>query len=286
MQFKQWILAVLLCPTLVFAAPKVDKIVFVVFENVSEEDTILQPTFKKVAQESAYFSDFYAVARPSLPNYIAMTAGSTFDIRSDNKIDLDQTSLANLLDNKKLTWKVYAENYPTDKGCFTDEHTPDGLYARNHNPFISFTYVSRDENRCKQIVNAQAHFKQDLYKNQLPNFSMYIPNVINNGHKNGIKDAETWLKNYLYPVMKSETAKKQNVLFILTFDEGNHDPKDPLFAENKVYTAFYGPMINPTVVKTHYDFYNLLRTIEDNWQLGTLDRNDKLAMPMSSVIWR
>ncbi|MFA6038029.1 MAG: alkaline phosphatase family protein [Legionellales bacterium] len=281
------LLTALFTPIVLLAAqPTIDKIVLIVFENVSEEDTIKQPTFKEIALKSAYFSDFHAVARPSLPNYIAMTAGSTFGITSDHKIDLDKTSLVNLLDNKKLSWKVYAENYPEDKGCFLEDHSDDGLYARNHNPFISYTYVSQNPSRCKQIVNAQAHFTQDIAQNKLPNFSLYIPNIINNGHRNGIADAEKWLKEYLYPIMISDVIKKENVLFILTFDEGNKNITDPKFVENKIYTAFYGPMINPTVVNRHYDFYNLLRTIEDIWQLGSLDRNDKTASPIQATIWK
>lgn len=286
MQFRKWIFAVLLTPSLVFASPHIDKIVLVIFENVSEEDTIVQPTFRKIAQESAYFNNFYAVSRPSLPNYIAMVAGDTFNIQSDDKIDLKQSSLANLLDNKKLSWKVYAENYPENKGCFTEQRSIDNLYVRNHNPLMSFTYVNADPVRCKNIVNAQAHFQQDINNNQLPHFSMYIPNLINNGHRNGIQDAEKWLKNYLYPIMKSDKVKKENVLFILTFDEGNKNPKDPKFFENKVYTAFYGPMIKPTVIKTHHNFYDLLRTIENVWQLGTLNRKDHDATMITSTIWK
>lgn len=283
---KLTLLLLLLMPSILFAAPSIDKIVIVVFENVSEEDTIKQPTFKEIALNSAYFSDFHAVARPSLPNYIALTAGDTFGISSDNKIDLDQTSIVNLLDNKKYSWKVYAENYPEEKGCFTDVKTDDGLYVRNHNPFMSYTYVTGDPSRCKQIVNAQKHFLNDVQANNLPHYSLYIPNTMNNGHQTGILAAEKWLKDYLYPIMKSDAVKKDNVLFILTFDEGNKDHNDPKFAENKIYTAFYGPMVKTIVIEQHYDFYNLLRTIEDVWQLGSLDRKDKMATPIDSTIWK
>jgi hypothetical protein len=76
------------------------------------------------------------------------------------------------------------------------------------------------------------------------------------------------------------------VLFILTFDEGNKNPKDPKFFENKVYTAFYGPMIKPGVIKTHYDFYDLLRTIEVILKLDSLGRKDHDATTITSSIWR
>ncbi len=282
---KLTLLFTLIFSTVVFAAPSVDKIVIVVFENASEEDVIKLATFKDIAQNSAYFNNFHAVARPSQPNYIALTAAHTYGITSDDKIDLDEKSIANLLDDKKYSWKVYAENYPENKGCFTDDKSDDGLYVRKHNPFISYTYINQDPNgRCKQIVNAQNHFKNDLTSNKLPHYSFYIPNLVNDGHSlMGITAAEEWLKEYFYPLMKQAN---KNTLFILTFDEGNKTPTDPKFAENKVYTAFYGPMVNQMIISERYDFYNLLRTIEELWQLGSLDRNDKTATPITSVIWK
>jgi hypothetical protein len=36
-----------------------------------------------------------------------------------------------------------------------------------------------------------------------------------------------------------------------------------------------GPMVDPNAYdSTHYDHYSLLRTIESNWELGNLGRND------------
>ena len=36
-----------------------------------------------------------------------------------------------------------------------------------------------------------------------------------------------------------------------------------------------------TVDKTLYNHYSLLKTVEDNWDLGDLGRNDKTAIPFS-----
>lgn len=269
------------------AAPIFDKVVIVVFENINQVDAIKQPTFKEIANNGVFFENFFAVARPSLPNYIAMTAGSTLNIKSDDMVSLNEKSIVNLLDDsKKYTWKIYAENYPENSGCFLGNKSADGLYVHNHNPFISYTYITNDPNgRCKQIVNAQNHFAKDLAANSLPNYAFYIPNVNHNGHNLGIASAEQWLKESLYPLMQSDAAKKNNVLFILTFDESNNHPTDPLYAENKIYTAFYGPMVKKMVVSDHYNFYSLLNMLEKEWKLGTLGRNDKTAAPITDKIW-
>ena len=74
----------------------------------------------------------------------------------------------------------------------------------------------------------------------------------------------------------------QDRLVIITFDEG--DNKHPTL-ENQIYTLFYGNMVKNTIVQQRYDFYNMLRTIEDNWQLGTLGLNDATSKPITGI-WK
>jgi hypothetical protein len=259
------------------------KIVTIVFENENAADTLLFPTFKEIADNGAYFNHFHAVARPSQPNYIAMTAASTFGINHNNNIDLDETSIANLLDDNGYTWKVYAENYPGN--CYTASASPDNLYRRKHNPFISYTYISRNPTRCAQIVNAQDNFLKDVENDTLPDYSFFIPNIPNSGH-DGVEVADEWLRTYMYPIMQKFKDNNESVLFVLTFDESNPDVNDPGYAENKVYTVLYGAMVNTMVVDTDYNFYDLLRTQEDIWQLGSLYRYDNEATAITPLIWK
>jgi hypothetical protein len=49
-------------------------------------------------------------------------------------------------------------------------------------------------------------------------------------------------------------------------------------ADNYVYCALLGDMVKAeTIEADHYDHYGLLRTIEENFGLGTLERNDLTA---------
>jgi hypothetical protein len=44
----------------------------------------------------------------------------------------------------------------------------------------------------------------------------------------------------------------------------------------------HGSIFKPgTVDKTKYDHYSMLKTIEDNWDLGDLGRHDKAAIPFN-----
>lgn len=274
----------MLFSTLVFAViPDISpfkKVVIVVFENTDEADAIQQPTFATLANRGAYFTNFHAVARPSQPNYIAMTSADTHGIDHNNPVSLSVASIVDLIDNHSLTWKAYAEDYPGN--C--DLVASSGRYVRKHNPFMSYANITENKVRCAQVVNA-AEFSQDIELDTLPDFSFYIPNLVNNGHDLGVGAADEWLEKFLLPLMHHENVQKNDVLFVLTFDESNPkgDPDD--VAENQIYTTFYGTMVNNVKLGEYYDFYNLIRTIEDAWELGTLDLNDKNAAPVNPIVW-
>lgn len=63
-------------------------------------------------------------------------------------------------------------------------------------------------------------------------------------------------------------------LIIVTWDE------DDYTESNKIDTYMLGSMIPPGTKDGHfYNHYSLLRTVEDNWEIGTLGRNDDKAIP-------
>ncbi len=60
----------------------------------------------------------YAVTHPSLPNYLALTGGSTFGIDSDcTDCSVSTTGLADQFAGRGLSWKAYMEGLPYP--CFT-----------------------------------------------------------------------------------------------------------------------------------------------------------------------
>lgn len=70
----------------------------------------------------------------------------------------------------------------------------------------------------------------------------------------------------------------EGTLIVVTFDEADFDAVgyDTNYdGPNQIYTVLLGDMITPgTVVSTPYNHYNLIRTVEENFQLGSLNKND------------
>lgn len=239
-------------------------VVVIMLENTDAANALKQPYMKSLTSKGAYVADMHALTHPSQPNYIGFVAGSMLGVTGNSNVDVDARHIGNLLNDKGLTWKAYAENLPNTP-CYTGKSS--GKYARRHEPFISFKNVQSNPTQCANIVNATAFFN-DLSANNLPTFSFYIPNNDNNGHDTGVKFADTWLSNTFGPIFNN-SKYTQDTLFVVTFDE------DEGSSANIIYTAFVGAGVKPAATaSSKYTLYSLLRTIEDIFQLGTLGKSD------------
>ncbi|CAG8442277.1 phosphoesterase family-domain-containing protein [Gigaspora rosea] len=259
-----------------------DRIVLIIFENTNASVAYADPYFKEITQRpnGVYLSQFYAVVHPSEPNYVAQIAGSTYGILDDETYDIDATTLVDLLEDKKVSWKGYFENYPGD--CFLNATGgASRLYARKHNPFFSFTTVTKNSTRCAKVVNA-SQLDDDIKNNEVPQFVYFVPNLNDDAHDTNITYASSWFKSWFEPKLK-EPSFTDNTLFFITFDESDND-NDTV---NHIYSALYGCPVkedNDHNDITHYNHYSYLRTVEDNWCLSSLNRNDSDATPFTKYL--
>jgi hypothetical protein len=248
-----------------------DHVFIILLENGNYSEAIAQPYLKQLAGQGALLSNYFAVAHPSYPNYLALVAGSTFGINSDSQTTLTQTSLVDLLGKAGISWKFYAEQYPENK-CFTG--TQSGDYVRKHLPVLSFKNVQSDPALCGKVVPA-SQLNKDLVAGNLPDYSFYVPDLKNDGHDTGVAYASKWLAGFLPPLLKGFGA---GTLVVVTFDEAESG------SNNQVYTVLAGPPVKPgSSNNTGYTHYDLLRTIEDNFQLGNLGREDAKAKDISGI---
>lgn len=255
--------------------PRFKRVMVVVMENTDYNEALSLPFFTALAKRGTLFSQFRAETHPSQPNYIAMIAGDTMGVTSDFSANIDGTHLGDLLERKGLDWRVYAENYPGN--CFLGSSS--GKYVRKHVPFLSFKNVQTNQARCAKIVNSNA-FPRDVNTNHLPAFSMYIPNLLNDGHDTGAAFADKWLSATFGPLVSNQNFMRDTLL-IVTFDES-----EKLTPGNQIYTVFIGANVAPgTLNSTPTNHYSMLRTIEDNFGLGTLGRNDAKT-PGVLGIWK
>jgi hypothetical protein len=272
------------------AAPPVgkhfDHVVIVVMENEGTDQALADPYISSLSRRAAWFPRYYAITHPSFPNYLAIVAGTTFGIDTDHRpAPLKGATIADRLEEKKLTWKSYAEDYPG--GCFlgsgagagklTPAAAPTELYARKHVPLLAFASIESNPARCARVVNA-SHFMRDARAGKLPNYSFYTPNMFNDGHDTSLEASSKWLQAFLR-ALEGTIAMHQRTLVVITWDEGGN-------RDNRVLTLLLGNVIKPGKYSTALTHYSLLRTIEDNFGLGTVAANDRRASPFPERVWR
>ena len=244
-----------------FKQPDIQHIVVVILENKNADDALRQPFLARLANEGALLHDYYAMAHPSQPNYIALISGSFAGVRGDGNVTLDRLHLGDTLTKAGVSWKSYAEGYPG--ACSTAKSA--GRYVRKHEPFLSFANVQRnDGGLCDHIVGGE-QFLPDVTAGRLPQFSLFIPDMDDDAHDQPIAYADRWLSRTFGPLMTDEF--RRSTLLIVTFDEDAGHGKRP----NHVYTALWGAGVRPGAVSNDvYDHYDLLRTIEATFHLDPL----------------
>ncbi len=247
------------------------RVLVVVLENTDYQDAMAIPYLRSLASRGTLFSDYHAISRPSYPNYLAMTAGGTFGVDDSEQRTFKTHTVARLLENRGYTWRAYAQGYPGD--CNLTSHQ--GAYWRKHVPFLSFTAVTDDPARCAAVVD-ERQFVVDYESEQLPSFAFYVPDIRNDGHDTGVAFAGQWLERFLEPLL-ADRRFMQETLVVVTFDEADS-------SDNQVYTVFLGDMVRTgLVVDEPTNHYNVLRTIEENFQTGTLGRRDAVNGPLTRV---
>lgn len=270
---KLILILALLTLTLPALASNFNKVLVIVFENTEYSNAIKQPFFSSLAKEGALLTNFKAAIHPSQGNYIAMVAGTTFNIAHDKPIDLNERHLGDLLEEAKKDWRLYAEDYPGN--CFLGKTSGD--YARKHVPFLSFVNVQKNPSRCAKVVEG-IQFLNDFEAGTLKDFSMYIPNLKNDGHDTGITFGDRWFKQNFNSFLHSPKFPK-DLLVVVTFDEGTTP-------NNQIYTLLYGANVMPgTKSARPYNFYSLLKTYEDALGLSSLNKNDMDAQLIDDV-WK
>ena len=253
----------------------IEHVFVVVLENADASVAEKLPFFSRLAAHGARLARYYSITHPSQPNYIAMTAGTTWSV-TNTIVTLNVAHLGDLLENANRTWRVYAENYPGN--CYLGTSTPDQLYVRRHVPFISFANVQKNPARCaSHIVNATA-LDADVAAGTLPSYALYIPNNRHNGHDTSANLADAWLESRFGPLLK-DIRFTRNTLFIVTYDESA-----PGNENLRVAMVLWGAGVRPGVSMQRYDHYSLLRTIEELFGTGTLGQRDARAEPIRDVL--
>jgi phosphatidylinositol-3-phosphatase len=246
-------------PRLAGGAPS--HIAVIVMENKESGDVIGSPEApfeNRLARRYGLATSMYAVAHPSLPNYLALTGGSTFGIDSDcTDCSVPATSLVDQLERAGVNWKAYMEGLPDS--CFLGASSGD--YAKKHDPFVYYTRVSSDRARCGRIVPL-ARLDADERANDLPTFIWITPDLCHDTHDCSVAIGDRFLSELIPPLLAGLGPRG---LLILTWDEGSSDDGCCRLASGgHVPTILAGQAVRPgSVIRTPADLYSVLQTVED-----------------------
>ena len=212
--------------------------IFIIVEENETAQAILgnsaAPYLNQLAKEGAVALNYSAVAHPSLPNYLALTSGSTDGISTDCNPPgagciVNVANVADLIEKSGRSWKEYAESMPS--ACYT---LNDGQYATKHNPFIYYQDIVNNAARCNDHVVPYAQLSSDLKSSATtPNFGFITPNLCNDMHNCGIAQGDAWLASNVGQILNSAAFRSTKSLLIITWDEGN-------LSNNHVLTIFAG----------------------------------------------
>ncbi len=238
------------------------------------------PYINHLADEGALATASYAVRHPSLPNYLALTGGSTFGIEEDcTGCHVASRNLVDDLEAAHIPWKAYMEDMP--RPCFTGASY--GLYAKKHDPFLYYDDIRSNPQRCSHVVPA-TQLTSDLAAGALPQFAWITPNLCNDMHNCDVTTGDRYLSGLMPNLIA--TAGPHGVVFV-TWDEGSSDASCcGLASGGHITTIAVGgaavPHARPTIP---YDHYSLLRTIEDSWGLPELGYTHcSCTQPMSELL--
>lgn len=243
-------------------APALTHVFVIVMENRSYAQAIANRYTAQLAAQYGAAINYHGVAHPSLPNYLALTSGSTWGIADDGFHPLPPGGLGAQLTAAGIDWRAFMEGMTN--GCF---HSP-YPYALKHNPFAYYGSA------CPPQVVPFTQFAVAMSGN-VPRFVWITPNMCHDGHDCSSSAAAAWLAQTVGTITAS-SAWQDDGLLLITWDEGG----DPA---NSVLTLVIHP--DPLVHQSNraYDHFSLLATIEDQLGLPRLGRAAS-ASPMTDLL--
>jgi hypothetical protein len=220
--------------------PSYQHVIWILLENKAYSDISANPNapYLNSLMSSCAVAHVQAATHPSLPNYIALTSGTTHGIHDDKNPSAHPLSGPSIFSQLKGNWRSYAESMP--HACTLMNS---GKYAPRHVPA---TYYTNVRSLCKTHV---------LPYSKVPNlssaFTMITPNLTHDMHSGAglqqqIKNGDRYLAGFLPKLFASAAYKSGRTAVIVTWDEGRG-------TNNVVPGIVISPAVGPTDLGTMTD---------------------------------
>ncbi|HLY02440.1 MAG TPA: alkaline phosphatase family protein [Candidatus Cybelea sp.] len=189
---------------------------------------------------------------------------------------LTYSTLRDLLDAKSVSWKFYAVRVYPYTNC------PKCQGAGIWSAFDAIKAVRYSSEWKTNVTRSNTDIFSDISKQKLPAVSWITPNGPNSDHPATKSDkGPSWVASIVNAVGQSSYWDSTAVVILWDDWGGFYDHVAPPAGPNwqggpgfRVPLLIVSPYVKPHVQHTQYEFGSILRFIEDNWNLGTLGRND------------
>lgn len=243
-------------PTVAVPRTKVTKVLVIVEENHSlAQMKASMPYLYSLARRFSYASDWTAQTHPSLPNYLAMQAGSTFGVLDDAAPaahPLTPPSVFASVLAAGRTARSYQEAMPS--ACLL---SPSGRYAVKHNPWAYFPAerAACHTNDLPAGTVTAGRLHGDIGTGRLPDVGLLIPDLCHDAHDCPLATADAWLRGWLPQVLAGPDWRAGRLAVVVTADE------DDQSSGNRVLTVVLHPALDGThrIVTAPLNSYSLTR---------------------------
>jgi hypothetical protein len=200
-------------------------------------------------------TNYLAVAHPSLPNYLALTGGSTQGITDDNAPTSHPLLGESIFSQTGSGWRSLEESMPAS--CDLTDAYP---YAVKHNPAAYYlgirTACGGLDVPLASTVDVSARF------------TFVTPNLCDDMHDCSVAAGDSWLSKTLPGILSSREYTSGGTAIFITWDEddsgsGNHVPL--------LVISPYTP--SGSIAATTLNHYSLLRTTQDMLGLRCLSNS-------------
>jgi phosphatidylinositol-3-phosphatase len=266
--------------------PRLDHIWLFVMGTESYDRVIGNPAApytNQLAEAYGVATRYYALAHPSLPNYLAMISGATQGCTSEACAGgYSGRTLAGQLSARGLGWKGYFEDLPSPGYVGGDRRA----YVRAHNPFTYFSEITSSPS-MRESIRPLSDFQPQSA--EAPAFSLIVPNRKHKIQGDTIDEGDRWLREHVSPLIKSSAFQRGGAIFV-TWAEGRSDDQSGCCLDG--VSGGRVPLISilsggrrSYQADQSYSGYSLLRTIEDAFAVGHLGQSGAGNVKSLAELW-
>lgn len=263
------------CGQAVAAPQTYQHVIVIVFENQNLSDIIGSPNTPyttQLADECGLATQDFAVARPSLPNYIALTSGSTQGITDDSPPKSHPLSVENIFDQVAAAgsaWRQYSSMMPANCDAANDPAAPNSYYVVHHEPALYYTDLATScpTSSVPLGTTTIGALNADLANDTLPALSWIGPS--DDGGDTALGGevdpvlGDAFLRDWVAEITSSTAYHSGTTAILITWDEGDftHASGDPAY-QNVPLIAVAPSIATGTATSVPMNHYAVLRAAE------------------------